>query len=62
MEEMKKLISDAVNPWLQILPKDRHQEFVEFVEKFELLIKEILQAKFESLVNDPEFRKNVKTR
>jgi len=59
---MKKLISDTVNPWLQILPKDRHQEFVEFVEKFELLIKEILQAKFESLVNDPEFRKNVKTR
>ena len=62
MEEMKKLISDTINPWLKILPKDRHQEFVEFVEKFELLIKEILQAKFESLVNDPEFRKNVKTR
>jgi len=59
MEEMKELISDTVNPWLQILPKDRHQEFV---EKFELLIKEMLQAKFESLVNDPEFRKNVKTR
>jgi hypothetical protein len=58
MEEMKELISDTVNPWLQILPKDRHQEFV---EKFELLIKEMLQAKFESLVNDPEFRKNVKT-
>lgn len=58
MEEMKELISDTVNPWLQILPKDRHQEFV---EKFELLIKEMLQAKFESLVNDPEFRKNIKT-
>jgi len=56
---MKKLISDTVNPWLQILPKDRHQEFV---EKFELLINEMLQANFESLINDPEFRKNVKTR
>ena len=58
MEEMKKLISDTVNPWLKILPKDRHEDFV---EKFELLIKEMLQAKFEFLVNDPEFRKNIKT-
>ena len=59
MEEMKKLISDTINPWLKILPKDRRQEFV---EKFELLINEMLQANFESLINDPEFRKNVKTR
>ena len=59
MEEIKKLISDTINPWLKILPKDRHQEFV---EKFELLINEMLQANFQSWVNDPEFRKNVKTR
>ena len=47
MEEIKKLISDTINPWLKILPKETHEEFA---KKFEVLINDIVKAKHKQLV------------
>ena len=47
MEETKKLISDTINPWLKILPKETHEEFA---QKFQVLIKEMYLAKHKHLV------------
>ncbi len=46
MEEIKKLISDTINPWLKILPKETHEEFA---KKFEVLINEMFEARFRQL-------------
>tara|TARA_R110000822_G_scaffold288705_1_gene409982 strand:+ start:208 stop:384 length:177 start_codon:yes stop_codon:yes gene_type:complete len=47
MEEIKKLISDTINPWLKILPVETHEEFT---EKFMVLINEMHDAKHKYLV------------
>ena len=47
MEEIKKLISDTINPWLKILPKETHEEFA---KKFEVLINDMFKAKHKHLV------------
>ena len=46
MEEIKKLISDTVNPWLKILPKETHEEFA---KKFEVLINDMFKARLRQL-------------
>jgi len=47
MEEIKKLISDTINPWLKILPKENHEEFA---QKFQVLINDMFKAKHKHLV------------
>ena len=47
MEELNKLISETINPWLKILPEETHEEFT---EKFEVLINEMFSAKHKHLV------------
>jgi hypothetical protein len=46
MEEIKKLISDTINPWLKILPKETHEEFA---KKFEVLINDMFKARLRQL-------------
>ena len=46
MEETKKLISDTINPWLKILPKETHEEFA---KKFEGLINDMFKARLRQL-------------
>ena len=46
MEEIKKLISDTINPWLKILPKETHEEFA---TKLEVLINDMFKARLRQL-------------